>query len=142
MEAAKAEVLAFTALPRAHWWKIWSTNPLERVNKEIERRARVVGTFLNDAAVIRLVGAVLADMHTNGSQARRYPPKVHGTPALSSASWGSTLSSTCPTCGTRRTSPAHRAVHAGTRHAAGGAESAETQCSGAHAGRPPGPLAK
>src|SRR5919112_39699 len=46
MDEAKTEVLAFTAFPRAHWAKIWSTNPLERVNKEIKRRARVVGIFL------------------------------------------------------------------------------------------------
>jgi transposase-like protein len=63
MQEAKEEVLAFTAFPSEHWRQIWSTNPLERLNKELKRRCRVVGIFPNEASVIRLGGAVLLDVH-------------------------------------------------------------------------------
>ena len=60
---AREDLLAYAAFPSAHWRKIWSTNPLERVNREIKRRSDVVATFPNELAVLRLTGAVLLEIH-------------------------------------------------------------------------------
>ena len=60
---AADELTAFAAFPASHWKKIWSTNPLERVNKEIKRRTDVVGVFPNPAALLRLTGSVLVETH-------------------------------------------------------------------------------
>jgi putative transposase len=68
---AKEDVTAFTAFPVSHWRKIWSTNPLERVNKEIKRRTDVVGIFPNEAAILRLAGAVLLEVHDEWAIAER-----------------------------------------------------------------------
>ena len=60
---AADDITAFADFPVAHWKKIWSTNPLERVNKEIKRRTDVVGVFPNPASLLRLTGAVLGGIH-------------------------------------------------------------------------------
>lgn len=73
LETARDDLLAFTTFPTAHWRQIWSTNPLERLNKEIKRRTDVVGTFLNPAALLRLAGHVLIEQHDEWDGAdRRY----------------------------------------------------------------------
>ena len=70
MDEAEYNVLAFMDFPKEHWPQLASTNSLERLNNEIKRRSRVVGIFPNDASIIRLVGALLAEQ-TDEWQVRR-----------------------------------------------------------------------
>jgi putative transposase len=71
VDDAAEDLLAFTAFPQAHWRKVWSTNPLERLNGEIKRRTNVVGIFPNDASVARLVTAVIVETHDEWAVAER-----------------------------------------------------------------------
>ena len=89
LREAAPDVCAFAAFPPAHWKKVWSTNPLERLNVEIKRRADVVGINAFEASVLRLAGAVLIEVHdewavaerrylAEGSLARLYETDDHG----------------------------------------------------------------
>jgi transposase-like protein len=72
MDEAREDVLAYTAFPRDHWTQIASTNPLERLNKEIKRRSDVVGIFPNERSIIRLVGALMLEQNDEWAVSRRY----------------------------------------------------------------------
>ncbi|CUH39985.1 Transposase [Jannaschia seosinensis] len=72
MDASRDDVLAYMDFPREYWTQIAFTNPIERVNREIKRRADVIGIFPNDEAIIRLVGALMLETNDECTIARRY----------------------------------------------------------------------
>ena len=77
LHEARADILAFRAFPARHWRQIWSTNPLELLNREIKRRTDVVGIFPNIAALLRLAGSILVEQHDEWEAGdRRYFTEV------------------------------------------------------------------
>jgi putative transposase len=85
LEDAEADLLAFYAFPAEHWPKLRSTNPLERVNREIGRRSDVVGIFPNDAALLRLAGMLLLEQNDEWLVGRRYLSETSMTLVLTNA---------------------------------------------------------
>ena len=69
---AEEDVLAYMAFPAEHWTRIYSTNPLERLNEEVKRRTNVVGVFPDEASVLRLVGSILIEVWDDWQVGRRY----------------------------------------------------------------------